>query len=76
MLESWNGGLDSFAVVVVGIGVGVGVRRRRVLWNTSGGEGGADCGDGEVAAEEVVVVAVGNAEEREAGGVGFEEGDD
>ena len=48
-----------------------------MLWNTSGGGGGADCGDGVAAARaEEVVVAVGDAEEREAGGVGFEEGDD
>ena len=46
-----------------------------MLWNTSGG--GADCGDGVAAARaEEVVVAIGDAEEREAGGVGFEEGDD
>ena len=48
-----------------------------MLRNTSGGGGGADCGDGVAAARaEEVVVAVGDAEDGEAGGVGFEEGDD
>ena len=44
---------------------------------TSGGRGGANCRDGEVVARaKEVAVAVGDAEERQAGGVGFKEGDD
>ena len=48
-----------------------------MLWNTSGGRGGANCRDSEVVArEKEVVVVVGDAEERQAGAVGFKEGDD